>query len=188
MDRFFVLEKRHQLMVLFLSVILLFSGGYILGGGLKASMNAGSSGPIILEPQTAGEIKADIVINIKGAVKFPGIYEFAKGARVNDAILRAELLPEADAEALNLAQFLKDEQEILVPVKGAAEAATDSRISLNKATAAELETIPGVGPVMAGNIISYRQSKGGFAKLEDLLEVSGIGDKTLEKLLPYVKL
>ena len=91
-------------------------------------------------------------------------------------------------EALNLAQFLKDEQEILVPVKGAAAAATDSRISLNKATAAELETIPGVGPVMAGNIISYRQSKGGFAKLEDLLEVSGIGDKTLEKLLPYVKL
>lgn len=197
MEKFFVLERRYQLLVAGFVLTVLLSAGFFFGRGLKGALGSGfgsgteeGAGVILVEgPSAERSGGTGIVVNIKGAVRHPGIYEFGPKSRVNDAVLKAELLPEADVEALNLAQFLKDEQEILVPYKGSeGEPSGESRISINKATSAELEEIPGVGPVMAGNILAARQAKGGFRSLEELLEVSGIGQKTYEKLLPYLRL
>ena len=114
-------------------------------------------------------------------------------SRINDALKLAEPLENADLLTLNLAQFLKDEQDIYVPFLDKEDDGTrlDSNsdlISINKGSVNDLERIPGIGPVMAANIVEYRKGIGRFQTIEDLLNVSGIGEKTLEKMRPYIRL
>jgi competence protein ComEA len=139
-----------------------------------------------------------IVVHVDGAVAFPGVHELEAGARVVDAIEAAEgLLPQADRSRLNLAASLTDGQRLWVPVVGEEEpevvgitggATADSEgssagpVNLNTADLAELETLPGIGPSIAGAIIRYREENGSFARVEDLLDVPGIGPTRLEQL------
>ena len=194
------LEKKYQLIIIFLIIVFIISAGYKTGAQIKGmAFKEQSSNEIEIssekkEVDEKEEIK--LIVNIKGAVKKPGVYEFKAGDRINDAIKLAEISDDADIDQLNLAQFLKDEQEIIVPIKGAVnesagsinESKGDPLININTGTKEQLEKIPGVGPVMAGNIIAYRESIKGYKKIEELLNVTGIGDKTLEKLKPYIKL
>ena len=139
--------------------------------------------------------------SVKGAVVKPGVYTLKAGTRVTDAIKAAGGMTEdADAKSVNLAASLSDEEVIYVATKdenlsvlgqsgtsqvsdkGGQTNAKDGKINLNTATAEELQTISGIGAKRAEDIIAYRESHGGFQSVDDLKNVSGIGDKTLDKI------
>lgn len=136
------------------------------------------------------EVSTTIVIDVKGAVKKPGVYTMNEGDRVVDAIEKAGgLLSEADENQLNLASLLKDEMVIYVPKKGEEVTQTnvqsqndDGKVRINSATSEELQKLQGIGPAKAEAIITYREENGPFKTVEDLLQVSGIGEKTLENI------
>lgn len=125
----------------------------------------------------------DVDVSVMGAVEAPGVYALPWGSRVEDAVQEAGGLTDAAEETLlNLADPLTTGETVLVPE--ARTATGESRLSLNTATERELELlIPGVGPVTAAKIVAARP----FESVEDLLDVSGIGPATLEKIRPYVR-
>ena len=142
-----------------------------------------------------------IVVHVAGAVEKPGVYEMQEGERIYQAIEKAMPKAEADINLLNLASRLSDGQKIVVPKKGEglpsvstsqgvapAGEGNAEKISLNQATKEELKTLPSIGDKRADDIIAYRESHGGFKKIEDLKEVSGIGEKTYDKLKDKVSL
>lgn len=145
-----------------------------------------------------------IVVSVVGHVEKPGLVTLAEGSRVADALSIAGALPDADLISLNLAQLLVDGTQIHVlaigeaPVTDALVAAepvaaspgtapsSSGLISLNSATLADLETLPGVGAKTAQAIIDFRDSSGGFSSVEDLLSVKGIGPSKFEQISPLV--
>ena len=139
-----------------------------------------------------------VFVHVAGAVHKPGLYELATGDRVADGIAAAGgALPKADVHSLNLAQVVTDGMKIEVPKKGVAPAGTTAAsssgessgfVSINSAGLAELETLPGVGPVTAEAIIAHREEVGVFTSLEELLDVSGIGPATFAEIRPLVSL
>ena len=142
---------------------------------------------------------ATVTVDVEGPVRRPGIAVLPAGSRIIDAIKAAGgARRRRDLTGLNLAAVLSDGQQVVVgePQQGVTlseEAASDSTasgtptlVNLNTATAEELEQLPDVGPVTAQSIIDWREQNGGFASVDELLEVDGIGDKTLAKLTPYV--
>jgi competence protein ComEA len=123
---------------------------------------------------------AVLIVDVTGAVRKPGVFDFVAGDRVIDAVRRAGgALENADLTLLNLAAPLTDGQQILVPKKGAL-------VNINTADEATLETLNGVGPVLGAAIIQYRTEHGPFASVDQLDEVSGIGPATLEDLRSQV--
>jgi competence protein ComEA len=135
-----------------------------------------------------------IMADIKGAVVNPGVYEFQDGSRVIDLIeLAGGLAKDADSATINFAMHVKDEMVIYVPRIGEqVEAAVNiqtgqptsgkAAVNLNTAEASELETLPGIGPAKAEAIIEHRETNGPYKSIEDLKLISGIGDKTFDKL------
>jgi competence protein ComEA len=130
----------------------------------------------------------DLVVDVTGAVAKPGVYRLPEGSRVNDAVKRAGgATGKAELESLNLAAHLADGQQVVVPEEGSSTAAAggeseDGPISLSTATAAELDTIDGIGPVTAEDIIKFREEHGGLSSLAQLDQISGIGPATMEAL------
>lgn len=168
--------------------------------------------PMILEtpPQERSDSPLTLKVHVKGAVQRPSVYTLPFGSRVGDAVQKAQPRPDADLNALNLAAFLEDGQEIFVPSKNRSprltltlpptslSLSTSPRIkrrtksepkivSLNAATEADLDQLPGIGPKLAKRIIEYRRQFGGFKSVEDLLKVPGIGEKKLEQIRPYIR-
>ena len=140
-----------------------------------------------------------ITVDVKGAVKSPGIYDLPVGSRVHDAVQKAGGLTEqADSKSLNLAQKVSDEALVYVPSKGeeaasqqAASGTTPSsskekKVNLNRASLEELKQVKGLGGKRAQDIIDHREANGKFKSVEELKKVSGIGAKTIEKLKDYV--
>jgi competence protein ComEA len=130
---------------------------------------------------------ADVVIDVTGAVRKPGVYRMPAGARVTDAVERAGgPAPGAALEAINLAARLADGQQVLVPGRSAhgmaAVGDSSGPISLGSATPEQLEEIDGIGPVTAQKIVEYRDQHGGLSSVDQLDEVSGIGPATMESL------
>ena len=140
-----------------------------------------------------------ITVDVKGAVKSPGIYDLPLGSRVHDAVQKAGgLTEEADSKSLNLAQKISDEALVYVPTKGeeaASQQATsgtspstskEKKVNLNKASLEELKQVKGLGGKRAQDIIDHREANGKFKSVDELKKVSGIGAKTIEKLKDYV--
>lgn len=143
-------------------------------------------------------------VHIKGAVTKPGVYPVMATTRWVDVVAQAGgLAANADVSQVNLAQLAVDQESLYIPKAGeevpaaitpasgsTAAAATGSTagtlVNLNTATETELQTLSGVGPKKAADIIAYRDQNGGFKTVEDLKNVSGIGDKTFERLAPSV--
>jgi len=137
-----------------------------------------------------------IVVQIAGAVPRPGVYALAKGSRVQDAISAAGgFLAEADKTGINLARALDDGEQLEVPYMegsspvlgtlppAATEAPSSAElININTASLAELDTLPGIGPTTAQKIVDYRNQNGPFLSKEDIINVSGIGPGTYERL------
>lgn len=138
----------------------------------------------------------EVVVHVGGEVADPGLYTMPPGSRVSDAVDEAGgPLADADLDLLNLARPLQDGEQILVGVPGAegAEGGADTGpqgapdlVNVNQADAAALETLPGVGETIAGNIIDHREEHGPFDSVDDLIDVSRIGEKVLEDLEPLV--
>ena len=136
--------------------------------------------------------EAVIFVDIKGAVKNPGVYQMKAGDRVKDALDAAGgLTDEADSQKVNLAQRVEDQMVIVVPKVGeevteipaggtSKEAAKDGKVNINTATVEELKTLKGVGEKKAEAIIEYRKKNGSFQTKEDLMKVRGIGKKLFE--------
>ena len=133
------------------------------------------------------------IVDVKGQVKFPGVYEVEEHLRVHDVIqLAGGFLEMANETAINLAQKISDEMVIYVPhldeeinntsTDAWSPSQDEKKVSLNQATTGELETLPGIGPSKAAAIIKYREEVGAFQSIDELTNVSGIGEKTLEKL------
>ncbi len=145
---------------------------------------------------------SQLTVDVKGAVEKPGLYTLEAGARVNDAVEAAGgLTSQADPKSINLAQKLSDEAVVYVASKDenisvvasttassamSPEEKSTSLVNLNTATEADLQTISGIGAKRAADIIAYREANGGFKSVNDLNNVSGIGDKTMESIRPYV--
>lgn len=138
-------------------------------------------------------IESAVMIDVKGQVANPGVYELAPGSRMQDAIDAAGgFTSEADSRAINLALIVVDETSLYVPAAGeeivlpaseqTASAGGSSLININQATETELMELPGIGPSKAAAILAYREEAGSFKTPEELTEVSGIGDKTFEQL------
>jgi len=164
----------------------------------SSSSSADEESEKVLSKAKADEEESDqVTVDIKGAVKNPGVYELRAGARVHEAIQKAGgLTADAEAKSINQAQKLTDEAVIYVAKigeegadvtqTGQHQAGASDSANLNTATEAELQTISGIGQKRASDIIAYRESNGRFKSVDDLKKVSGIGDKTLEKLKEYV--
>ena len=144
-----------------------------------------------------------IVVHVVGAVRRPGLVRLADGARVQDALDAAGGLTRAARPGrLNLAQLLSDGQQVVIgtagdsgsevrdgsaPAASPAESSAATTVDLNRATAAELEQLPGVGPVTAAAILAWRSQHGRFAAVTDLQQVDGIGPKTYARIAPHVR-
>jgi competence protein ComEA len=142
---------------------------------------------------------AVVVVHVVGAVRRPGLYRFAQGKRIADAVRRAGgLTRRADAAAVNLAAPLADGQQIVVPARAgpgtgaggapsaAAGAAASGPVHLNTATVEQLDALPGVGPVTAQKIVDYRAQHGAFASVDELDAIPGIGPARLRDLRELV--
>jgi len=137
-----------------------------------------------------------IIVQIAGAVPRPGVYALAKGSRVQDAISAAGgFLAEADKTGINLARALDDGEQLEIPyaegsspvlgtpLPASTEATSSTElIDINTASLAELDSLPGIGPTTAQKIIDYREQNGPFLTKEDIINVSGIGPGTYERL------
>ncbi|MBU9722528.1 MULTISPECIES: helix-hairpin-helix domain-containing protein [Bacillaceae] len=140
-----------------------------------------------------------IVVDVKGEVSKPGIYEVEPGDRVFDVILKAGgFTLEAEERGLNLAEKCYDEMVIFVPTAGedhpmidmitstSSSSKNDGKVKVNQATQEQLTTIPGIGPAKAQAILKYIDEHGPFKQVEELVNVPGIGEKTMEGMREYL--
>ncbi len=168
--------------------------------GARAIRAEGESGPSFAAPSSGAGAggrgfslsgqAGDLVVDVAGAVRRPGVYRLPAGSRVEDAILRAGG-PGSGAmlEAVNRAARLADGQQVVVPELGpggsavaSGTSAEEGPISLGTATVEQLDTIDGIGPVTAADIVEFRDEHGGLASVDQLDQVSGIGPATMESL------
>ncbi|RJP09634.1 helix-hairpin-helix domain-containing protein [Streptococcus pseudopneumoniae] len=201
--------KEYKIIVICTGLGLLIGGFFLLKPAsptpvkktnLQAEVSAVSK-----DSSTEKEVKEEpveqdlITVDVKGAVKSPGIYDLPVGSRVNDAVQKAGGLAEqADSKSLNLAQKVSDEALVYVPTKGeesasqqtgsgvASSTSEEKKVNLNKASLEELKQVKGLGGKRAQDIIDHREANGKFKSVDELKKVSGIGTKTIEKLKDYV--
>jgi competence protein ComEA len=156
-------------------------------GGSGSGSSAGGSFAV-------GGSNEDVVVDVAGEVRDPGVYRMPAGSRVDDAVARAGgASGDADLEAINLAARLSDGQQVVVPGRASASpaaavtgagsgAAASGPISLGSATVADLDTIDGIGPVTAQKIVEFRDQHGGVSSVDQLSQIPGIGPATMESL------
>ena len=165
-----------------------------------AAAGAGGGTPGIGGPSGSGGSVGggEVLVQVAGEVARPGVYRVPAGSRVNDAVTRAGgLTRKADQAGVNLVARVQDGQQVVVPRRGAAGVAAagapagssgsatgapSAPISLSSATAEQLDTLDGIGPTLAQRIVQYRQAHGGFSSVDQLRNVTGIGDKRLAAL------
>lgn len=178
------------------------AAGSATGGRAEApDAGAGGSSP------TASAVADRVVVHVLGAVARPGLVTLTAGSRVSDAVDRAGgARDDADLSRVNLARVLADGERLYVPATGetaipepvdgppgadvgagATGASSGTVVDLNSADQTALETLPGIGPSLAGRILAWRDEHGRFAAVEDLLDVSGIGDARFAELRDRVR-
>ncbi|MFD9507516.1 helix-hairpin-helix domain-containing protein [Streptomyces mirabilis] len=173
----------------------------------KSAEPGGAAGAPPSPAGSAGSTGSAIVVDVSGKVRSPGLQRLPAGSRVEDALRAAGgVRPGANTEGLNRARLLVDGEQVLVgvpvalagPVTGGGSSATgiggsvsgaapSAPVSLNTATVDQLDTLPGVGPVLAQHIIDYRTQHGGFRSVDELREVNGIGDRRFSDLQKLVR-
>ena len=188
-------------------IALIALAGVGLVGGYGVAMRAKPKAAKIAlsSPGQATKTGRLVYVHVGGAVHRPGLYELPDGSRIFDAVQAAGgATDDADLDSLNLASKVKDGDKVLVPVRiepgadpppgGASGAAgvpgaagaPGGLINLNSATAEQLDSLPGIGPSTAQKIIAYRTEHGGFRRVDDLMEVPGIGPAKFEELKDLV--
>jgi competence protein ComEA len=188
-----LLQDRRRLLVgaVAVVVVLLFAGRVLLRPSA-----ASVPPPVHVAPAVAPAKAKQLYVDVVGAVRRPGLYRLREGARVADAVQRAGgPSSKAQVELVNLAALLADGEQVVVPRRGAAvvaaggtagAGAASGPVHLNSATVEQLDALPGVGPVTAEKIVTYRQSHGGFGSVDELDAVPGIGPARLADLRALV--
>lgn len=202
------LGRREQVLILIVVAVVLFTAGYQFANHDQKPVELIASSSVDGTQEEVGP-----VVHVDGAVEKPGVYRLPVGSRVGDALAQAVALPEANLSLLNLAAPLKDGQKLVVAshtpssVTDSPDATTSPKpilsnavsvgkslpttkqgglVNINTAGVAELDTLPGIGPALAQRIIQYREANGSFSTIEELKNVSGIGDKKFADLEPKV--
>lgn len=186
----------------------LLVGAIVIGLALFLFMSQPKENPVVVnanlplaeneisrmdENETNELLAVKIFVDVKGAVKIPGLYEASETDRVFDIIEKAGgLLDKADEGQVNFAQKVHDEMVIYIPKVGeeienpflnnSSPSNQNDNVNINKADSSELETLPGIGPAKAAAIIEFREQNGPFKQIDDLQKISGIGPKTFERL------
>ena len=207
-------RRQLALYVAGLAVVLLLGARYLgrgTPGGDAAAAPRDGGGQIRVQRAGGGRV----IVHVAGAVRRPGVYRLAGGARVADAVERAGgATRRADLGGVNLAAKLEDGRQIVVPVRARADAPAAASgdsvagagglglgggalgsgatgpaapVNLNTATPEQLDTLPGVGPATVQKILEYRRQHGGFGSVEELGQVAGIGEKRLAALRDQVQ-
>ena len=199
LDFGFTDEQRKAVLIVFGAFIALAFLFFALAQG-RDSQPTETAIPAIITP-TIPAITEELIVDVSGRVRKPGVYSLVKGSRAIDALnLAGGALPGVNLGDINLAHILFDGEQIIVgapsvtyssgsrnaPKAKAPTAA--SPLSLNSATLAQLDTLPGIGPVMANRIFAYRKLNGPFTLIDDLKRVSGIGDATFAEISKLVRI
>lgn len=187
-----MLGRREQLAVLIVIAVIVFGLGY------KYAVVKNRAELVPAVERAADIIATEITVHVAGAVESPGVYRLERGSRVTDAVTAANPLSSSELNALNLAAVLQDGQKVFVPEKpplvtdtpnetGVAQTlrpgiGAGGKININTADAGQLEQLPGIGPALASSILRYRQENGPFSSVEEIANVSEIGEKKLEGL------
>jgi competence protein ComEA len=198
----FRLDRRALLIIALCAATGLVGVGFALKGRINPAQGSLVRAPetpervIVVEPTQQPTVEALVVVHVSGAVQRPAVYELQDGLRVRDAIAAAGGAADgADPNALNLAAKLKDGQHVVVPTlvvdppSGSTVAAAPAEkklLNLNTASAAELETLPGVGEVIAKRIVTYRAEAGSFASVDELRTEKLVNEATFAKLRDLV--
>ena len=190
----YLLQRRRLLLAAVGSLaLILLLGRFVLGAGTTTT--AASLPPPPAMAGVTGLPSSRVVVDVVGAVRRPGLYRLPHGSRIADALTRAGgTTSKADLAQVNLAAPLADGEQVVIPrrgVPGATPASspggtTAAPVQLSTATLEQLESLPGVGPVMAQKILDYRQAHGAFQSVDELDAVPGIGPKRLEQLRDLV--
>ncbi len=189
------------------NAVLIVFGGFIAVGAVFFALAQGHNSeatqaviPTVITPSVP-EIAEVLIVDVSGRVRKPGVYSLDKGSRAIDALnLAGGALPGVNLGDINLAHLLFDGEQIIVGAPRIAYSSgsrkapkakaptTASPLSLNSATLAQLDTLPGIGPVMANRIFAYRKLNGPFTLIEDLKKVSGIGDATFAEISKLLRI
>ena len=199
LDFGFTDEQRKAVLIVFGAFIALAFLFFALAQG-RDSQPAETAIPAIITPTTPA-ITEELIVDVSGRVRKPGVYSLVKGSRAIDALnLAGGALPGVNLGDINLAHILFDGEQIVVGAPRVAYSSgsrsapkakaptASSPLSLNSATLAQLDTLPGIGPVMANRIFAYRKLNGPFTLLDDLKKVSGIGDATFAEISKLVRI
>lgn len=199
------ITPRHAVVVALLLVASVLVTVFALGRSAATEVPVGIETTAQAQPVPTPSVTTSPIVYVRvhvaGAVARPGVVQVPAGSIVQDALLAAGgLATGADPADLNLAAPVSDGMQILIgtseeplgTLNGGGEeagsgAAGDGPLDLNTATQEQLESLPGVGPVMAGAILTWREEHGSFSSVEELQEISGIGPKTFTKLAPLVR-
>jgi competence protein ComEA len=197
------MERQELIGLLAIAVLVVAGAGFWYARSLPGRVSVQLAG----DPGSRGSATAAspslspaaIFVYVTGWVRHPGVYEFHKGDRVIDALrVAGGARRGADLTSVNLAAFLADAQQVTIVKKGAAPpgvsagtggtgpGGTGGPVNINTATLEELETLPGIGPAIGQRIVDYRTAHGPFRSIDDLLNVSGIGEKRLADLRPNI--
>jgi competence protein ComEA len=193
----FGLTRKRLLVAAGCAAVLLFAASKLLAA---PSSDVALAPPAAPPTETAKAAPTQLVVDVVGAVRRPGLYRLAEGARIADAVARAGgATRKANLSLINLAAPLADGQQVVVPGQGAAAGASvapvgstagpgvaSGPVHLNAATLEQLDSLPGVGPVTAQKILDYRQKHGSFSSVDELDAVPGIGPARMEQLKDLV--
>ena len=186
-------ENRNSIVFAAILVVIAVGAGAGLGLMRRSPSVVSSNNTTVVTSVSPVSEPLTIDVHVAGWVNSPGVVTVEEGSIVADAIAAAGgMRPGANVDSVNLAAALTTGQQVLVPGPGSSTGAAGSTdigglVSLNRATESELETLPGVGPVLAGRIVSHRESHGPFEEVEDLLQVPGIGEAKLAALRDLVQ-
>ena len=197
----FNFSHQEKITVIFLLIVTIIGLGIILYKNINFEENI-TINPPINSSENNSTVKIEIppvIIHIAGAVKSPGVYQLKSTDRIIDAIkIAGGAIEEANLDAINLAALLKDGQKIIVPykifnrpdeenneniyknVENIYSFSTVDKVNINTANTSALQTLPGIGPVLSERIIEYRNQNGLFGIIDDIKDVSGIGEKKFE--------
>ena len=199
--------KEYKIIVICASLGLILGGFFLLKSSTQAPVKESNLQTEVTtvskdekedKNQKEEVVELDLItVDVKGAVKSPGIYDLPVGSRINDAVQKAGgLTDNADSKSINLAQRISDEALVYVPTKeeatnqeaysNATKTKENKKVNLNKASLEELKQVKGLGAKRAQDIIDHRETNGKFKSVDELKKVSGIGAKTIEKLKEYV--
>ena len=188
--REWIYERRRSVAVVAAAAAVVLLVGYMALRPAEAGTTIENVLPRATRPSVAAP-EPVVIVHVSGAVSVPGVYRLAQRARVTDLVHAAGgLLAKADTNRVNLAAMVKDGDQVHIPAVNeepfATESETEALVDINRASAGELEALPGIGPTLAIAIVGHRDRYGDFSSIEALSAVSGIGPATVARLSEHV--